>query len=91
MRQKAWANIDAGFKIYDALPQTKEEAVLWKAFEADWADWKRVDDQLGSTITALANNQGEASQKALYVTFYKQFMDSLPLFNKAEASLNKVA
>ncbi len=90
LRQKAWANIDAGFKIYEPLPQTKEEAVLWKSFEADWAEWKRSDDQLGSTITALANNMGEAGQKALYLTFYKQFLSSRPLFNKAEASLNKV-
>ena len=91
LREKAWSNIDAGFKIYEALPQTKDEAVLWKAFKSDWDDWKRVDDQLARTITALANNhQGEAGQKALYVTFYKQFLDSRPLFNKAEASLNKV-
>jgi methyl-accepting chemotaxis protein len=90
LRQKAWVNIEAGFKIYESLPQTKDEAILWKAFNADWAEWKRADDLLASTISALTNNQGETGQKALFVTFYKQFQDSRPLFNKAEASLNKV-
>ena len=50
LRKKAWANIQTGWKIYEPLPQTKEEAVLWKQFEADWADWKRADDQLASII-----------------------------------------
>ena len=90
LRKKAWASIDAGFKIYEPLPQTPEEAVLWKAFQADWSVWKRIDDQLSTTIGALAANQGEEGQKALFVIFYKQFLDSRPLFNKAEASLNKV-
>ena len=90
LRKKAWANIDAGFKIYEPLPQTPEEVVLWKAFKADWAEWKRLDDQLDKTIVALAGNQDEEAQKLLFSTFFKQFLDSRPLFNKAEVSLNKV-
>ena len=90
LRKKAWLNIHAGFKIYEPLPQTKEEEVLWKAFQVDWAEWKRADDQLNTTISALASNQDEAGQKLLFVTFFKQYLDSLPLFNKAEASLNKI-
>jgi methyl-accepting chemotaxis protein len=90
LRKKAWANIQTGMKIYEPLPQTKEEAVLWKQFEADWADWKRADDQLNAIIVSLSTNQSEATQKALFVDFYKQFLASRPLFNKAEASLVKV-
>jgi methyl-accepting chemotaxis protein len=90
LRKQAWGEIEAGFKIYEPLPQTKEEVVLWKAFQADWADWKRADDQLASTIAALAANQSEAGQKALFELFNKQFIDSRPLFQKAEDSLNKV-
>ncbi|MFZ4479912.1 MAG: MCP four helix bundle domain-containing protein, partial [Rhodoferax sp.] len=90
LRKKAWANIQSGWKIYEPLPQTKEEGVLWKKFEADWADWKRADDQLGAVITSLSANQAEKTQKALFTDFYKQFLESRPLFNKAEASLNKV-
>ena len=90
LRKKAWNNIESGRKIYDPLPQTKEEVVLWKAFETDWADWKRADDGLQSIIANLSTTRTEAAQKALFVEFYKQFLDSRPLFNKAEASLGKV-
>ena len=90
LRKKAWANIQTGWKIYEPLPQTKDEAVLWKQFEADWADWKRADDQLGATIESFANSRSEQTQKALFVEYYKQFAAARPLFKKAEDSLNKV-
>ncbi len=90
LRKKAWSSIESGRKIYDPLPQTKEEVVLWKQFETDWADWKRVDDALESLIGNLATNRTEATQKTLFAEFYKQFLASRPLFSKAEASLNKV-
>jgi methyl-accepting chemotaxis protein len=90
LRKKAWSNIESGRKIYDPLPQTKEEVVIWKEFEADWADWKRADDGLSAIITNLASNHTDAAQKAMFTEFYKQFLASRPAFNKAEASLNKV-
>ena len=90
LRKKAWTNIQSGWKIYEPLPQTKEEVVLWKQFEVDWADWKRVDDRLDAIIANLSTTRTEATQKALFTEFYKDFLASRPLFNKAEASLNKV-
>ena len=90
LRKKAWANIQTGWKIYEPLPQTKEEAVLWKQFEADWESWKRADDQLGSLVEKLSVNSSEPEQKALFVVFFEQFLASRPLFDKAEASLLKV-
>ena len=90
LRKEAWASVQKGWKKYEPLPQTKEEAVLWKTFEADWAAWKSADDRLATLIEKLANNQVEATQKDLFTEFFKQFLDARPLFNKAEASLDKV-
>ncbi|AGX86452.1 HAMP domain-containing methyl-accepting chemotaxis protein [Candidatus Symbiobacter mobilis] len=90
LRQKAWSNIDHGFRIYEPLPQTPEETIMWKEFQVDWAQWKRMDEQLGETLAELAKNPGPEHQKALFVTFYRQFLDARPFFNKAEASLLKV-
>jgi methyl-accepting chemotaxis protein len=90
LRQKAWAAIDAGWKKYEPLPQTAEEAVMWKQFTAEWAAWKSVDDKLGATIAAMAANQDEQKQKDLFVEFYRQYQASRPLFLKAEASLMKI-
>ncbi|NUQ64142.1 MAG: MCP four helix bundle domain-containing protein, partial [Pirellulales bacterium] len=32
---------EEGWKIYEPLPQTPEEAVMWKAFVPTWEDWKK--------------------------------------------------
>ncbi|MGV7206662.1 methyl-accepting chemotaxis protein [Oxalobacteraceae bacterium A2-2] len=90
LRQKAWANIDAGWKLYEPLPQTDEEAVLWKQFMADWAAWKTVDDKLGALIGKMASNQDEQQQKALFADFYRVYESSRPLFLKAEGTLKKI-
>ena len=89
-RKEAWSHIDAGWKIYAALPQTPNEVVLWKQFEADWLEWKRVDDHIASVIENLSNTRGETAQQALFLDFYRSLLASRALFNKAEASLKKV-
>jgi len=90
LRRKAWANIDRGWKKYEPLPQTDEEAVLWKQFTGEWAAWKAVDDKIDGIIAALAGNQDEQKQKDLFVEFYAQFQASRPLFLKAESTLMKI-
>ena len=89
-KKLAWDNAEKGWKIYEPLPQTKEEEVLWKQFEKDWAAWKAHDAKLTATTEALATNRGEKEQKALFVTFYKQYSEIRPLFRAAEAALEKV-
>jgi methyl-accepting chemotaxis protein len=90
MRKKAWANIDRGWKRYEPLPQTPEEAVMWKQFTGEWAAWKAADDKIGSIIGALTSNKDEQKQKDLFVDFYAQYNQSRPLFQKAEATLMKI-
>ncbi|MDY3557184.1 MCP four helix bundle domain-containing protein, partial [Gemmata sp. JC717] len=41
---------DDGAKAYAALPMTDKEAVLWKAFEAKFAEWKRLSDEILTQI-----------------------------------------
>jgi methyl-accepting chemotaxis protein len=89
-RKLGWATIQAGRKLYEPLPQTKEETVLWKQFEAEFDAWKRVDEQLATTMGSLAANQSEQTQKTLFVDFYKQFQVSRDLFNKTDATLQKI-
>jgi methyl-accepting chemotaxis protein len=90
LRQKAWANIDRGWKLYEPLPQTPEETVLWQQFTAEWATWKALDDKLGAVLGSLAANRDEAAQKELFTGFYQQYNQSRPVFQKAEATLLKI-
>ncbi|WP_426192679.1 methyl-accepting chemotaxis protein [Massilia sp. DWR3-1-1] len=87
LRKKAWDSIDEGWQLYAALPQTAQEALLWKQFQAAWADWKASDQQLHATIERLTENRDGAAQKALFLTFHQQYGLSRPLFRTAEAAL----
>ncbi len=44
--EKAWKQIEQGWKIYEPLPQTKEEAELWKKYVPMYEDWKRSVEEL---------------------------------------------
>lgn len=39
--EKAWKRIEEGRGIYEPLPQTTEETVLWEKFKPAWEDWKK--------------------------------------------------
>ncbi|MBG6222904.1 MULTISPECIES: methyl-accepting chemotaxis protein [unclassified Janthinobacterium] len=90
LRSKAWSNIEAGRKLYEPLPQTPEEAVLWKRFLDEWAAWKGDDDKVRATLRQLADNRDEQQQKILFVAFYKHYLDSRSRFDKAEATLDEI-
>jgi methyl-accepting chemotaxis protein len=42
---KAREFYEAGWKLYEPLPQTPEEAVLWKQFVPAWQEWKNDNDE----------------------------------------------
>ena len=90
LRTRAWNNIEAGRKLYEPLPQTAEESVLWQRFQGEWTAWKADDDKVRAILRQLADNRDEARQKALFVDFYRQYQDSRALFSKAEATLNEI-
>jgi len=89
-RDEVWKRIEEGWKIYEPLPQTKEEAVLWDQAVKDWNEWKAADANLSEVITALSRNSSEAEQKALFVKYYERAFATTELFDKAEKSLGKV-
>ncbi|MEG0885179.1 MAG: MCP four helix bundle domain-containing protein, partial [Janthinobacterium sp.] len=90
LRTRAWNNIEAGRKLYEPLPQTPEEAVLWQRFQGEWTAWKADDDKVRAILRQLADNRDEARQKELFVGFYKRYQDSRALFGKAEGTLNEI-
>ena len=89
-KDQIWQEITKGWKIYEPLPQTQEEAVLWAQFVKDWNEWKQGDQSITDIITSLSNNKDEAKKKELFIEFYQRMDKLLPLYDKAEASLTRV-
>ena len=89
-RHTAWANIDTGWKLYEPLPQSPEEAILWKQFVGEWNDWKQADQALEATVQSLARNRTPEVQKTLFAELYQQLASSEPLFRRADITLGKI-
>lgn len=41
MLKEAWERAEQGWKLYEPLPQTEEEAQIWARFKPAWEAWKR--------------------------------------------------
>ncbi len=50
---KAKEECEAAWKIYEPLPQTTEEAALWKEFVPAWEQWQKDNDEFFKINTAL--------------------------------------
>jgi methyl-accepting chemotaxis protein len=85
-----WARIDEGFKIYEPLPQEPEEAEVWKQFTKEWNEWKASDALIVEVLDTLAGNKDEQKQKELFVKYYQLLDSSLPVYSKAESTLDKI-
>jgi len=63
---KGFANIDKGLKMYEPLPQTKEEEVMWKEFQADYAKWRKMSEDFRNLSAQLAANKDPAVQNEIF-------------------------
>jgi methyl-accepting chemotaxis protein len=88
--RNAWSAIDTGWKIYEPLPQTPEEALLWKQFVVEWDQWKTVDAEIAGVLESLTRSKGSSEQAALFSSLYANLEAAEPLFARAEATLNKL-
>ena len=85
-----WDRIAQGWKLYEPLPQTKEEAQLWKQFETQWSVWKNDNQKLLTITSDLANNNSEDIQKDLFKKYFTQYDIFKKSFTTAESTLVKI-
>jgi methyl-accepting chemotaxis protein len=85
-----WARLDEGWKIYEPLPQTSDEEILWKQFVEEFNAWKTSNDKLRETVEAMSRNSSEEQQKRLFVDYYQRMKDLLPLFTASDDTLEKI-
>ena len=85
---EAWADVAKGWKIYEPLPQTKDEELLWKEFVPAWEKWK-LDHKRITGLTA----EGKRDE-AMALSFDggdKSFHTAEVLLNKITALNEKIA
>ncbi len=77
---EAWVRVAKGWKIYEPLPQTKEEEKLWKEFVPAWEKWK-LDHKRIAALSA----EGKRDEAMVL-----SFDGGEKSFHIAEALLNKI-
>ncbi len=78
--EDAWKRADKGWKIYEPLPQTEEEAMMWKTFVDDWNAWKKSHQE----VIALAKKGEHEAARAL------SFGQTRDAYNKCAPELDKL-
>jgi methyl-accepting chemotaxis protein len=90
LRKTIWERIDKGWKKYEALPQSEEEARLWRQFVQEWKAWQDADRNVEQVILALGKNKSEDEQKKLFADFYRLFHAAEPALATSERTLAKL-
>ncbi|MFA9217998.1 MAG: methyl-accepting chemotaxis protein, partial [Sphingomonadaceae bacterium] len=81
--------IEKAWKIYDPLPQTPEEALLWKEFVKQWDVWRQRDNRITELIGEI-DRADSSKRKDLFVAVHRTLIESRPAFHAVEESLNKL-
>jgi methyl-accepting chemotaxis protein len=85
-----WKKLNEGWKMYEPLPQTKDEAVLWKQFEHEFDVWKHSNDAIRDTVVSLSKNTSVQGQKDLFFSYYKQMAAEEPTYRAVNVTLDKI-
>ena len=87
-----WKRVEDAWKVYAPLPQTTEEAGVWRKFEPAWEKWKKDHDvyvMLSKEYDSTVNDLKKGND--LYVKMAEQaLVKNAASFLKSEALLTQV-
>jgi len=87
-----WKRAENAWKIYEPLPQTDEEARVWKEFVPAWEKWKK-DHQAYVALSTEYDTTVDAQQLGdeIYASMAQQALEhNAVTFGKAEDILNEI-
>jgi len=89
--RESWSDFERGWKIYEPLPQTAEEAQQWKEYVKDHEAFKTAEAVSADIITQLSRLNSEPDrQKQLFVEFYKRQAVDKPILDSAMEKLDRL-
>lgn len=81
--QKGWA-------LYEPLPQTPEEAILWKDFVKEFDAWRGINLEMTRILTALSQNSDASRATELFAELKDANKRIRAVFDSSTATLDKV-
>jgi methyl-accepting chemotaxis protein len=89
-RKAPWEQYEKGWKIYEPLPQTEQEAAWWKDYVKAQEDYKAADAKMADILGRLSRNQDARTQKSLFVEYGAARDDTTLKATKATVLLDKI-
>ena len=87
--KKGWETFEHGWKLYEPLPQTPEEAVMWKEYVKTHEAYRVVQTQITDRIAEWAKLKNDPKEQArVYAEYYQRRLESREIGNKASAELD---
>ncbi len=62
-QRQAWERAQAGWTLYEPLPQTPEESVVWKKFVTAWERWKADHARMMTLAAPAVAEDGRGSER----------------------------
>lgn len=93
----SWKEAAEAWKIYEPLPQTVEEAALWKEFVPKWEAWKKASQQVvelsreKDSLLAAGADQKDKRVDAVDNRVFEASLASRKKFLEVETLLGKLA
>jgi methyl-accepting chemotaxis protein len=84
---KAWQQIQDGFKAYEATTRTSEEDALYQQMLKYWEDWKQADQEL-LQINQEFEKQGILNPLGLQIELINQGKSNSPEMERAKIASN---
>ena len=89
-REQIRKKFDEGRELYEAIPQTSEETVMWKEFLSQLEAFRAVETKLDGVMDGLSKSRSEAEQKELFVEFYRIYPEVAKQGATMQASFEKI-
>jgi len=70
--KRGWSSFDQGWKLYEPLPQSKEEAVKWKEFIKSYESYRALQGKIMERVQDLSKIRSDpAAHKLAYEEYLK--------------------
>ncbi|MEI8376115.1 MAG: MCP four helix bundle domain-containing protein, partial [Planctomycetota bacterium] len=91
--KSAWDRAEKAWKIYEPLPQTKEEEAKWKEFVPAWTSWKRDHEEflrLSREWEKVRKADAKVEEAAYNAMTTQALVTNRKAFSTAESLLNDI-
>ncbi|HTH59398.1 MAG TPA: methyl-accepting chemotaxis protein, partial [Paraburkholderia sp.] len=88
-KQEVWARIQRGWNLYEPLPRTSEETIVWRQFVKNWQAWKDAEARVTEQQLEITHADPD-ERPQLFVKLHQSLTETDALFRVAATDLGQL-